>query len=195
MKEKGLSKKKIVLFIVLGILGFVIIFAAGLPLYGNYLASKEFPQKEQVMLPPQPNGQKMLIVYQPSSNSNITEEVANKIAQGALEKGTEVKLMRPGNDANIDLKDFDIIVFGTPWYFQPSKKLIDFMQKPGDYTSKKVVLYITCGGQDDPEMFEIMVKHLEGANIVGRELFHVEKEKHEAIFKNASDLGKKIGER
>lgn len=195
MEKKKISLKKVILFIILGMLGSIALLAAGLPLYGNYLASKEFPQKEQVILATQPNGQKMLIVYQPSSNSGITEEVAYKIAQGASEKGTEVKLMRPRSDAPASINDYDVIVFGTPWYFQPSSELIKFMQKNENYSGKKVCLFITCGGQDDPKMFEVMEKHLKDANIVGRELFHVEKEKHEAIFKNALDLGKKIGER
>ncbi len=182
---------KILLYIFLGLVVFVVIAAAGFPLYSNHLAGKEYPQKIDMVQASQPSGQKMLIVYQPSSNSGFSEEVAHKIAEGASEQGIDVTLMRPTADPSIDAASFDIMVFGTPWYLQPSKKLLEFMGTLQNPSEKKIGLFITAGGQNEPSMFEPLEKALGIESASNKHVFGYK----DYTADKAIEFGRQIGEK
>lgn len=166
------SKRRVIIISILSIIGLIIICAAGFATYADYLASQEFPQEKKIVTPKQPNGQKMLIVYQPSALTDAPENIVYKIAEGASEKGVEVTLIRPSKDANIDINSFDIIVFGTPWYMQPSKKLIEYIQGLNGLTNKKIHLYITQGGDySAPQRFKIIEQYIKDGTIVSKQQF------------------------
>ncbi len=182
---------KVLLYIFLGLIAAVGITAAGFPLYSSYLAGKEFPQKIDKVQASQPSGQKMLVVYQPSSNSSFSEEVAHKIAEGASEQGIDVTLMRPTADPSIDTASFDTIVFGTPWYLQPSKKLLEFMETLQNPSEKKIGLFITAGGQNEPSMFEPLEKALGIESAANKQVFGYK----EYTADKALEFGRQIGEK
>lgn len=181
------------------LLGIIVILAAAIVLYvsflfyRDYLAAMEFPQKKEILTPAQPNGKKTLVIYQPSSHSGFTEQTAYNIAKGMTEKGAEVTIMRPVKDSSVDIGSFNTIVFGSPWYSQPSRQLLEFMNNTSGYSKAKIHMFLTAGGQNAPFMFDKMESCLKGAGSIASKTIFASKDP-KVSAQEALNLGRKIGE-
>lgn len=168
---EDVKKPKILKKITIAVIIFLAFFIP-FKFYAHYLASLEYPQKEQIKNPDKPNGKKILIVYQPSGKTNYMEELANNIADGAVEKGAKVTIIRPNKNTRININEYDIFIFGTPWYLEPSPRLIEFIKNMGNLSGKKVYLFISQGGNyPAPWRFNPLKKAVNGTPIEGQMSF------------------------
>lgn len=70
---------------------------------------------------------KALLVYQPSAR-NTSAGIADQIARGLIDAGYEVTVSYPGKHMSPDVKDYSVIVFGSPVYMGIiSDVLTDYM--------------------------------------------------------------------
>jgi len=165
-------------------------------IYGSYLCTKEYPQKQEVINAKQANGKKVLVVYQPSAHTNITEEMAYKIAQGASETGAIVTLIRPSKDAKINSNDFDTIILGSPWYTRPSVKLLEFIQNLNNISNKEIHIFITQGGAEKEDYVFMPFEQAlttKGVKPLTKELYSAEI--FEKSLEQALEFGRNIGQK
>jgi flavodoxin len=126
---------------------------------------------------------KSIIVYY--SYTNNTKKVAEILADYLKEKNNEVELMRLEakepfhfftqairglthkkakiNPVNFDLKDYDLICFGSPvWAFGPAPAMNTYLNKCFNLEQKEVILFCTYGsGLGKERCLDYMQKILE----------------------------------
>lgn len=188
------NKKWLKVLIILAVL-----FAAAFvpfKFYAHHLAAIEYPQKERVITSSQLNNPRVLVVYQPSGKTTYLEDLSNNIADGAAEAGANVTIMRPNKTTKVNVNDYDIFVFGTPWYLEPSPGLIEFIKNMGSLSGKKVYLFVSQGGNyPAPWRFNPLKKAVTGTEVSGQKQFihyFYWKSSLPGELKKAKDWGKEI---
>ncbi len=113
---------------------------------------------------------KAIIIFQPSKDG-ISAGIARQIAKGMSGGGYEVTITYPGNHLPSDLKDYDIIAFGSPVYFGTvSSTLTEYIKKAENLSNKKIALY-SVGNLPESKEIEILEKCLGSAKPYRKEKF------------------------
>ena len=84
------------------------------------------------------------IIYDSRHEAGATRTIAECIANTLREGGIEATLCRP-KDPCPDPRDFDLIVVGTPIYYErPMKSVLEFIDRNDGLVGLKVAVFITC---------------------------------------------------
>ena len=144
----------------------------------------------KVLSGPSADAPKALVVYQPSM-SGRPEKIAAKIAEGLNDGGFEVTLVYPNSKLSADLSRYSVVVMGsTVFAGQPSKALLDYALRVGDFSGKTVLLFSNGGMETMPEL-DLFDPALKGALSVEKQKFLA----NDGSFgEKAYELGKKLAE-
>jgi flavodoxin len=144
---------KIILKVFLVIVIIIVVFAIIMFISAKTLLKAHHGDKAEVLKADVEKPQKALVIYQPSKTS-ASSDVAHAIAEGLHDSGYEVTLNHPGDFLSSDISGYSVVVFGAPVYgSMTADVLTEYMQRIGDFSDKKVILFFTAGSIDDgPEM-------------------------------------------
>ena len=116
---------------------------------------------------------KVNIIYW--SGTGNTESMANLIAEGAKEKGAEVNVLRVSEASPDDVKNADIVLFGSPAMgveVIEEEEMDPFIESISSWVSGKKVGLFGSYGWGDGEWMRNWVKRMEdyGANVLNEGL-------------------------
>lgn len=143
----------VVILIVVSIVAMVVIFGS---------LNKPKGNNERILKSNKTSVKKALIIYQPSA-TNVTSLMADSIAKGLNDGGYEVTLNNPGNDISTDISKYSLVIFGSPTFAgQPLSIETDYISKIKDFSSAKVVLFVTGADISKKDELNVMEKALNG---------------------------------
>lgn len=180
--------KKILISTSLVIVSLIILSALMMLLFSLSL-NKQRGSKEELLQSSSQSHKKALIIYQPGV-SELSSNVAHRIAKGLNDGGYEVTLNHPGSYLQSDVSKYSLLVFGSPVYAgKSSKALIDYMSRLKASPSSKIVLYST-GSTNVYVELDAMEKALNGLKAYKKTKFTVDmKAENDTI---AYNLGKDL---
>ncbi len=95
---------------------------------------------------------KALLVYQPSGR-NTSASIADQIAKGLIDAGYEVTVSYPGKHMSPDVKDYSVVVLGSPVYMgKISDVLTNYMKNLQNAAGKKIAIYSVGMSLETPEL-------------------------------------------
>ena len=151
--------KKILLVVVISFVAAIAIMAV---IFGSL--NKPKGNNEKILKSNESSAKKALIIYQPSL-TNVTSVIADSIAKGLNDGGCEVTLNNPGKDLSTDISKYSLVVFGSPTYAgQPLSIETEYISKIKDFSSAKVVLFVTGSDVSKKDELDVMEKSLNGVN-------------------------------
>jgi menaquinone-dependent protoporphyrinogen IX oxidase len=153
IREGDAMKIVIIILIVLAVLILALFIAVKI---GMKLPGKVYDCPEEMLQAKADDGKKAFIVYQPSV-TKASDEVAHAIAQGLNDSGYEVILNCPSPQLSADISGYSVVVFGSPIYGgQPATTLTDYMQRIGDFSQVRSILFVTAGFDQQAKEFDKM---------------------------------------
>lgn len=133
---------------------------------------------------------KALLVFQPSNNST-SADIAEQIALGLNNNGYQVTLTYPGKHISEDVKDYTLLVFGSPVFASsPSSAVTEYISGLKNSEGKKIAVY-SVGSMDEMPELDELTKSLKSTSVIQKTKFKVnDKNVKAAALKFGQDLGK-----
>ncbi|MDF2989419.1 MAG: hypothetical protein K0R50_4929 [Eubacterium sp.] len=133
---------------------------------------------------------KALVVYQPSMKKTAAN-IADQIAKGLQDSGYEVTVSYPGKHLSPDVKDYKVVVFGSPVIMgKPSAALTDYISGLQNAADKKTAVF-SVGSLDEAPELDIVEKSFKAAAINKKTKFKgTDKTSLDTAYEFGLDLGK-----
>lgn len=153
--------QKILTYIGIPLLIIIIIFILVM-VYFSTILNKTYDLNENTV----GNGKKSALLVYSLSRGNGTEEMSKNIANTLSENNYTVTMNYPSEKLNYNLKDFDLIIFGTPVYAGKISSSLEKYIKSQNIKNENIILFVTGMLTDKHEEEETMKKWLDSSNSI-----------------------------